>query len=103
MKKNGLIVGVSVLAALWAGSLLAADEPAYTKACAAAQEARKMAAELRYEWNTIEPLMKKASEAAAAGDYAKGVKLCDEARKQSEVSIAQAKHQADAWRAAVVK
>ena len=103
MNKQRLIAAVAVSAALMAGAAQAADEQAYTKACAAAEEARKMAAELRFEWNTVEPLMKKAGEAAAAGDYAKGVKLCDEARKQSEVSIAQAKHEAEAWRAAVVK
>jgi hypothetical protein len=103
MKNQRLIAGLTLLASLWAGAALAADEQAYTKACAAAEEARTMAAELNYEWNTVAPLIAKAGESASAGDYGKAVKLCNEARHQSEASIAQAKHEADAWRAAVVK
>lgn len=103
MKKQRLIAGALVLAACAAGSAQAADEAAYTKACAAAEEARKMSAELKYEWNTVAPMIAKANDAAKAGDFAKAVKMCDEARKQSEASVAQARKQADTWRAAVVK
>ena len=103
MEKQRLIAGAAVLAAFFAGAVQAADEAAFTKACAAADEARKMSAELKYEWNTVEPLIAKANDAAKAGDFAKAVKLCDEARKQSEASVAQARKQADTWRAAVVK
>jgi hypothetical protein len=42
-------------------------------------------------------------EAASKGEYAHAVKLCDEAMMQGEAAVAQAKNQADAWRAAVVK
>jgi hypothetical protein len=103
MKNQRLIAGLAMLAALWATTALAADQQAYMKACAAAEEARKMAVELKFEWNTIEPLIAKAGEAASAGDYDKAVKLCEEARRHGEASVAQAKHEADAWRAAVVK
>ena len=65
--------------------------------------ARKMAAELKFEWTTTQPLIAKGMEAASKGEYAHAVKLCDEARMQGEAAVAQAKNQADAWRAAVVK
>jgi hypothetical protein len=45
--------------------------------------------------------MKKADEAAAAGEYDKAVKLCDQARLHGEAAIAQAKTQAVMWKAAV--
>lgn len=103
MKKTILIAGALAIAGLQAGVAQAADEAAYTAACASAEEARKMAAELKFEWNTIGPLMEKAKKAAADGDFAKAVKLCDTARKHGELGVAQAKEQGEAWKAAVVK
>ncbi|MGB5621584.1 MAG: hypothetical protein WBN65_03740 [Gammaproteobacteria bacterium] len=103
MTKKIFIAGAALLVALSAATAQAADENGYTKSCAAAEEARKMSAELHYEWNTVAPLIAKAGDAAKAGDFAKAVKLCDQARLHSEASIAQARQQADAWRAAVVK
>jgi hypothetical protein len=103
MNKKLLIAGVFALAGLYAGMAQAADETAYKTACAAAEEARKMAAEMKFEWTTIEPLIAKAGDAAAAGDFAKAVKLCDTARFQGEAAVAQAKREADDWRAAVIK
>jgi len=103
MTKQILIAGAALLVALSVAPAQAANEAGYTASCAAAEEARKMAAELHYEWNTVAPLIAKAGAAAKGGDFAKAVKLCDEARLQSEASVAQAKKQADAWRAAVVK
>lgn len=103
MKHPLIIVGIALLVGLMSGASMAADEKAYQSACAAAEEARKISAELRYEWNTIAPLMQKADEAAAAGDYDKAVNLCDEARLHSEAAIAQARKQADVWKAAVLR
>ena len=103
MKHPKIIVGVALLVGLVSGTSMAADKKAYEASCAAAEEARKMSAEMRYEWNTIAPLMAKADEAAGAGDYDKAVKLCEEARLHSEAAIAQAKKQADMWKAAVVR
>lgn len=103
MKHQLTIAGVAILVGLSSGTALAADEQAYKSACAAAEEARKISAELRYEWNTVAPLMAKANDAAAAGEFDKAAKLCEEARLQSEAAIAQAKKQADVWKAAVVR
>jgi hypothetical protein len=103
MTKKFLIAGALIVAGMQAGVAQAADDAAYKAACDAAEEARKMSAELKYEWNTVAPLIEKAGEAAAAGDFAKAVSLCDLAKAEGEASIAQAKQQADAWRSAVIK
>ena len=102
MKKTLLIAGVLAMAGLGAAPAQAADEAAAKASCTAAEEARKMAAELKFEWTTTQPLIAKGMEAASKGEYAHAVKLCDEARMQGEAAVAQAKNQADAWRAAVV-
>ncbi len=60
MTKQILIASVALLVVLSAAPARAADEASYTAACAAAEEARKMAAELHYEWNTVAPLIAKA-------------------------------------------
>ena len=103
MRKTILIAGALVVAGMQAGLAQAADEAAYKASCAAAEEARQMAAELKYEWTTLKPLIEKAGEAAAAGDFAKAVSLCDEAKAQGEAAVFQARQQADGWRSAVVQ
>lgn len=103
MKHPLMIAGIALCIGLMAGTSMAADKKAYKAACAAAEEARKASAELRYEWNTIAPLMKKADAAADSGDYDKAAKLCEEARLHSEAAIAQARKQADMWKAAVLR
>lgn len=103
MRKKILFAGVLVAAGMQAGLAHAADEAAYKAACAAAEEARQMSAELKYEWNTLKPLIEKAGEAATAGDFAKAVSLCDEAKAQGEAAVFQAKQQAENWRSAVVQ
>ena len=81
----------------------AADEAGYKAACEAAEAARKAAAEVLYEWTTTAPLIKKADEAAADGNHDKAVKLCDEARQQGDLAVAQARREAEDWKAQVVK
>ena len=103
MKQKITIAGAVMLIGLSWSTSMAADAKAYEAACAAADEARKTSAELKYEWNTIEPLMEKAKAAADEGNFDKAVKLCDEARLHGEQAIAQAKEQADVWKAAVVR
>jgi hypothetical protein len=85
------------------GSRAGRDQAAYDAACKAAESARQSAAEMRYEWNTIKPLIEKAGVAAQAGDYERAVKLCDEARKHGEEAIAQAKHESEAWKLSAVR
>jgi len=96
-------VAAAALTALLAMPAQAADEAGYKAACEAAEAARKAAVEARYEWNTTAPLIKKADAAAAGGDYDKAVKLCNEARQQGELALAQARREAEDWKAQVVK
>jgi hypothetical protein len=96
-------VAATALTALLAMPSLAADEAEYKAACEAAEASRKAAAEARYEWNTTAPLIQKAGEAAAGGDYDKATKLCDEARQQGELALAQAKREAEDWKSQVVR
>ncbi len=103
MKQKTMIAGVAMLIGLSWGTAMAGDAKAYEAACAAAEEARKVSAELKYEWNTIAPLIDKAKEAAEDGEFDKAAKLCEEARLHGEAAIAQAKDQAQAWKAAVVR
>lgn len=102
-QKNIAIAGAITLIGLSWGTAMAADGKAYEAACAAAEEARKASAELKYEWNTIAPLIDKAKGAAEDGEFDKATELCEEARLHSEEAIAQAKQQADVWKAAVVR
>lgn len=103
-KKNWMAaVAATALTALLAMPSQAADEAGYKAACEAAEAARKAAAEARYEWNTTAPLIKKADEAAAGADYDKAAKLCNEARLQGELALAQSRREAEDWKSQVVK
>lgn len=103
MRKTLLIAGVCTIAGLTAGLAHAADEADAKAACAAAEEARQAAAELKFEWNTTQPLIAKGMEAVAAGNFDQAVSFCNEAEFQGEAAVAQANAQADLWREAVVK
>ncbi len=103
MKHKITIAGAAVLMALSWVTSVAGDAKAYEAACAAAEEARKASAELKYEWNTIAPLIDKAKAAAEEGEFDKAAKLCEEARLHGEAAIEQAKTQAEFWKVAVVK
>lgn len=103
MKKKLLIAGAFAAVGLQAGIAQAADEAAAKAACAAGEDARKAAAEAKFEWTTTQPLIAKGMEAIAAGDFAQAIVLCDEAKKQGDAAVAQAKQQGEAWKAAVPK
>ena len=103
-KKNWIAAAAATaFAALLAMPALAADEAGYKAACEAAEAARKAAAEAKYEWNTTAPLIKKADAAAADSDFSKAIKLCEEARQQGELALAQAKREAEDWKSEVVR
>ena len=109
---NKLIIALSCVAALaiWSSQGLSAetaeqgaDRASYEAALAAAEAVRKEAAELRYEWNTIAPLIEKSQSAAAEGDFTKAIELANEARKHGELAVAQAKYESDHWQESVVR
>lgn len=58
-------------------------------AITAAKDAYKRAEDADAAWNTTAPLIKKAEELYAKGDYAGAIKLADKARTQSENALAQ--------------
>lgn len=61
----------------------------------AAEEVTKQADSMGFEWRDTGKVIKKAKEAAAAGDAAKAIKLANQAKLQSEAAIQQAKDQAN--------
>ena len=69
------------------------DKAALDKAIADAEAARKKAASVDGEWRDIGKMIKQAEEAGAAGDFAKGIELANEAQKQGELGYAQAMHE----------
>lgn len=106
MKNFIIALGCVAVLVAWSGrGALAetADKAAYEAALAAAEAARKEAADLRYEWNTIAPLIEKAQAAAGEGDFAKAISLANEARKHGELAVAQSAYESEHWQESVVK
>ena len=68
-----------------------------------ADSLRLKAAELDYEWINTEDLLQQAKKVFADGDGDKAMQLVKEARQQAELAIQQAKTEATAWKARVVK
>ena len=94
---------LAALLLLAAGPVLAAGKGDAETAIAAAEAARKAAADLHYEWNTIAPLIDEAKAAVAAGDFDKAVALASQAKFQGDAAVAQARHESSAWKDAVVR
>ena len=95
MQTRHIAISVAV-AAMLCGSVHAVNQADYDKAVAAAQAEVKMAAEAGNEWRDSGKLLKKAAEAAKAGDYDKAVKLAQKAEHQGKMAQQQAIEQANA-------
>jgi cell division septum initiation protein DivIVA len=94
---------VLLLSIACCGSVASASaDEVQAAACKAAADARQQAADLRYEWTTIGPLLKAAEVAQDAGDFSKALALCAEAHRQAEQAIDQAHREAKNWRDAIV-
>jgi len=86
-----------------AGAAQAASTQAdFDAALAAANTAEKEAATLKNRWTTTEQALAAAKKAAAAGDFDTAVKDAQHAEALAKASIAQAKEQDTAWKAAVI-
>jgi hypothetical protein len=81
----------------------ASTEADFNAAFAAAQAAEKDAGALKNRWTTTEQALAAAKKAAAAGDFDTAVSEAKHAEALAKASIAQAKEQQDAWRAAVIR
>jgi len=95
-----LLVALGLLAttAAHATSTQADFDAAY----AAAQSAEKDAGALKNQWTTTEQALAAAKKAAAAGDFDSAVNQAQQAEALAKASIAQAKEQDSAWKAAVI-
>jgi hypothetical protein len=95
---------LAVLILLASGPVLAASGKNDAEAAiAAAEAARKAAADLHYEWNTTAPLIEEAKVAMTAGDFDKAVALAKKAKYQGDAAVAQARHESEAWKGAVIR
>ena len=95
---------LAALILLASGTVLAATGKNDAEAAiAAAEAARKAAADLHYEWNTTAPLIDEARAAMTAGDFDKAVDLAEKAKFQGDAAVAQARLQSETWKDAVVR
>jgi hypothetical protein len=90
---------LAAASAAFAGSA-AAD---FQSALSAAEAAEKDAGALKNQWTTTEEVLTAAKKAAAAGDFDTATGLANHAEALAKASIAQAKEQQDAWRAAIIR
>ncbi len=81
----------------------ASTEADFKTAFAAAEAAEKQAAALKNRWTTTEQALAAAKKAAATNDFDTAVKQAQQAEALAKASIAQAKEQQDAWKAAVIR
>jgi hypothetical protein len=88
--------GVSVA---WAAS----TEADFKSALAEAEAAEKDAGALKNQWIPTEQALAAARKAAAANDFDTAVKQAQLAEALAKASIAQAKEQQEAWKAAVIR
>lgn len=98
-----IFVAVTFLLAAATAVRAAATQADYDAALAAAVAAEKDAGALKNQWTTTEEALAAAKKAAAAGDFDTAVKEAQRAEALAKASIAQAKEQQDAWRAAVIR
>jgi hypothetical protein len=84
-------------------TMAASTEADYNAAFAAAEAAERTAGNLKNQWTTTEQALAAAQKAAAAGDFAAAVSAAKNAQVLAQASIAQAKEQQDAWKAAVIR
>jgi hypothetical protein len=89
-----------------------AQEPAAAAAVSAetvteligrAEAAQRSATELRAEWLETGGLIEQAREEANLGNLVQAAKLAELARRQSELAVAQAEREAEAWQRRVVR
>lgn len=98
---TGLALAVALGAFATTANAASADD--FKTAYAKAEAAEKDAGTLKNQWTTTEAELKAAQAAANTGDYEAAVKHAQAAEALADASIAQAKEQATAWTAAVIR
>ena len=96
---------LAVLAMLaWVATAHAGETQAsYQTAYDAAVKAQQAAAAVGHEWRDIGNMLKSAQAAADAGDFDKAVKLANQAERQGELGVEQAKIEEKIWRDRVLR
>ena|ERR1700733_3498185 len=97
---RALFVMLGLLAATAAHA--ANTQADFDAAYAAAQSAEKEAGALKNQWTTTEQVLAAAKKAAAAGDFNSALDQAKQGEALAKASIAQAKEQETAWKAAVI-
>ena len=103
MPRRALIALATACLLATAAPALAAGEADFTAALAAAEAANKEAGALKNQWTTTAQQLAAARQAAAVKEFDKAVGLAKQAEALARASIAQAKEQQEAWRAAVIR
>jgi len=98
---------IPALGVLWlvaaSAAMAASTEADFKSALAAAEAAEKDAGTLKNQWTTTEQTLAAARKAAAAGNFEAATSAAKQAEALAKASIAQAKEQQQAWRAAVIR
>ena len=97
------VAAAALAAGAWGPPVPADDAATFEAAYEAGEAARKAAAEVGFEWRDTRRMLRNAKRLAGKGEYAKAVKLANQAKRQGELGVMQAREQETAWRAAVVK
>jgi hypothetical protein len=84
-------------------AVAASTEADFKTALAAAETAEKDAGALKNQWTTTEQTLAAARKAAAVGNFEAATNAAEEAEAMAKASIAQAKEQEAAWKAAVIR
>ena len=103
-KMRHFVAALTALSLIIPAAATAANSEADFKAAlAAAESAEKDAGLLKNQWTVTEQALAAAKKAAAGNDFDAAVKQAQQAEALAKASIAQAKEQQDAWRAAVIR
>ena len=84
-------------------AVAASTEADFKVALAAAEAANKEASALKNQWTTTSQALAAAEKAAAAGDFDTAVSDAKQAEALAKASIAQAREQDEAWKAAKIR
>lgn len=102
-RKLNLLLSAFLAILLLPSSAMAADAEEYVEVLEKAQNQVCEAATKVQLWSTSEALLEEAAKAAAAGDFAEGIRLAKEAGLHAELAVATAEREKKNWQLYVPK
>ena len=96
-------VAAALAASAWTPGASATDAATFEAAHEAGEAARKAAAAVGFEWRDTKKMLKQARKLAEEEKYEEAVALANQARRQGEHGVAQAKEQEAAWQRRVLR